>query len=138
MQKLFRPFLGVVAVIAGAVGVVAAVPSAAAAQNPPAKLSVRAKSDCPTGRLCLWQNSYYSGTLGMYPQYPVGQCHQMGALNNQVTSVWNRTGRGVGLFNDANCANPLRIGSAIYFAPGNSDPNLEYFLNDKVSSFKWY
>ncbi|MEU8250706.1 peptidase inhibitor family I36 protein [Nonomuraea sp. NPDC048916] len=91
-------------------------------------------TDCFSGRLCFWQDYEYSGTLGMYS--PSTSCYSMGVMNNETTSVYNRSGRTVRLYDSGNCtgdyysiSNGFRVWNLRYGPQGSN-------WNDRISSFK--
>lgn len=98
-----------------------------------AKPAQAAYSDCPSPRFCLWEHSDYNSPMYQYSP-TVGTCYNLGAaINNRATSVYNRTGSRVRLFDGTGCT-----GSSVYIDNGYRTWNLSLVgsFNDKASSFR--
>lgn len=93
-------------------------------------VSTQTMSDCFSGYLCLWQDSYFSGPLGMYN--PSTSCYTMGVMNNAVSSIYNRTGGMVRVYDGSGCT-----GSYSDFGNGDYAGSLSLSgWNDKITSFR--
>jgi Peptidase inhibitor family I36 len=118
--------------------VVAAIVAPAPATAAPA--SPDALSDCPNNSLCLWEHVQWGGTLGAYNKKPDGQCYSMGVMNNQTSSLYNRTSTHLYAYDSGDCT-----GKFLDFGPFGASADLTYQYifwpvttwNDKISSFKW-
>ncbi|WP_326797495.1 peptidase inhibitor family I36 protein [Streptomyces sp. NBC_01808] len=83
---------------------------------PGSDIGVTAFSDCPEGRLCLWDNQE-GGGLRLAALTPPGDWSLTSASVNRANSIWNRTGR-IALLEDKSCKVVLRID------PGQKAPDL--------------
>ncbi|MGY6658585.1 peptidase inhibitor family I36 protein [Amycolatopsis sp. TRM77291] len=123
--KLLPAALGLVAL--------ATVAPATAAQASPAPqkggASITAYSDCPSGWFCAWEHADGQGRMA---RFQVGSADLRGQnLNDQISSVWNRTNRIWCTYIDINYGGAgWRV--AVNWR-GNTGP---YNRNDNISSLR--
>lgn len=90
---------------------------------------MRDPADCFSGHLCLWEDTYYGGTLGMYNA--TSTCYNMGVMNNMASSLVNNDSN-VRVYDGANCT-----GSSNTYLGGHSSGTLHLTgWGDRISSFK--
>lgn len=95
-------------------------------------MSEETASDCFVGKFCIWQDSFWNGPLGMYNVSTT--CYSMGVMNNAASSVYNRTGRGVRMYDSGDCSGAYSVvldGDAI------GSMSATGVGNDHLSSFKY-
>lgn len=72
------------------------------------QVSITAFSDCPDGWFCVWE---HAGGQGRMARFQIGS-GDLGAMDNQISSLWNRTGVTWCAYDEPNFAGPvLRIGN---------------------------
>lgn len=88
-MSLRRPLVTFTAAAGLAMSVVLTAPAAQAAQ--PAPTSITAYQDCPVGWFCAWEDA---GGWGRMARFQLGSDDLRDFnLNDQISSVWNRTGK---------------------------------------------
>lgn len=110
-----------------AAGMVASVPTAQASTATVERdVSITAYQDCPVGWFCAWEDA---GGLGRMARFQTGSDDLRDFnLNDQISSVWNRTGRTFCTWLNIN-----RDGAT--WAVGNWQGNTsQYNRNDNISS----
>ncbi|MET8685405.1 peptidase inhibitor family I36 protein [Streptomyces sp. NPDC004732] len=112
-----------------AAGVLVSVPAAQASTAPAATdVSITAYQDCPVGWFCAWEDA---GGWGRMARFQVGSDDLRDFdLNDQISSVWNRTGKTFCTWLNIN-----RDGAT--WPVGNWQGNTsQYNRNDNISSLR--
>jgi hypothetical protein len=93
-------------------------------------------SSCKDTYFCVWEHSNYGGSfmgsrmsLNDYTRYST-------VLNDQVSSLWNRTASGVGIYTDANYGGSRMCIPSGYIFENLNVPAYQTF-NDSISSHKF-
>lgn len=84
-------------------------------------------SQCPEGYYCQWSDSSFNGAFGKTKV----NVPNFGAMNDSVTSFWNRTDDWVTLY-----LHTSFTGGCLRVAPGASTVALNQHLNDSYSSLQ--
>jgi len=115
-----------------------ATPSAASAAPPPAPgvtAPSRAKpASCGDSLLCLYNNANWLGARQDQYARANGTCDGV-LYNDQVSSIWNGSGKSVRFYNDAGCT-----GQAFSLANGTGSAYMTIShptQADELTSFKW-
>jgi hypothetical protein len=91
-------------------------------------------SQCPLGRLCLWNASWFAGAP-TYSTAGTGCINLPFAINNLASSWYNRAAVAYVMYDTAGCPT---IGSKMTAATSafaaSANPNMTGFWNDRVSS----
>ncbi|WP_188298407.1 peptidase inhibitor family I36 protein [Streptomyces sp. CBMA156] len=104
-------------------------PAAQASTGPIAEgSSVAAFSDCPAGWFCVWTGTNGTGTMARF-QSGAADLSDLG-MNNNISSLWNRTSSTWCVFMDKNYG-----GSHAAVAASDSG-NLNSTWDNKISSLK--
>lgn len=98
-----------------------------------------AKTDCAANRWCLWDPLNWTGyPMISYPPLAVGECRNVpDAVNDRMTSHYNRTSTYIKMYRHANCVE--QFSSAV--GPGGSWYNMGATCcnnNDVLTSFYRY
>lgn len=112
-----------------AVGVMASVPTAQASTTTVERdVSITAYQDCPVGWFCVWEDA---GGWGRMARFQTGSDDLRDFnLNDQISSVWNRTGKTFCTWLNIN-----RDGAT--WPVGNWQGNTsQYNRNDNISSLR--
>ncbi|GAB7192065.1 hypothetical protein NUM3379_27740 [Kineococcus sp. NUM-3379] len=85
-------------------------------------------SQCPPGKMCLWEHTGYEGRFQAFD----GTSHNIGShMNDRTTSIWNRTNQRVSVYLDSGFGTCL-----LSLAPGSSVYNLNSWHNDRITSIR--
>ncbi|GAB7192064.1 hypothetical protein NUM3379_27730 [Kineococcus sp. NUM-3379] len=85
-------------------------------------------SQCPPGKICLWDDTGYNGRFQAFD----GSTGNIGAhMNDRTTSIWNRTGTVVHFQEDAD-----NISCIWTLPPGGSTWNLPPRQNDEITAIQ--
>lgn len=85
-------------------------------------------SQCSSGSFCVWENSSYSGR---FLQSGSSSSNVGDAMNDRMTSYWNRTNQTVAVYEHSNY-----VGCMLSVAPGSSEAAVHSGFNDRMTSFK--
>ncbi|MEU8958046.1 peptidase inhibitor family I36 protein [Streptomyces sp. NPDC048518] len=111
-----------------AAGVLVAVPAAQASTAPAADVSITAYQDCPVGWFCAWEDA---GGWGRMARFQLGSDDLRDFdLNDQISSVWNRTGKTFCTWLNIN-----RDGATWPVGNWRGDTS-QYHRNDNISSLR--
>jgi hypothetical protein len=100
-----------------------------------------AYADCPSGMFCVWIDGNYSGArwqvskATIIDSYPANGLALPSWIDDEGSSVYNRTGYSVYVFDGSNCGpvgwNRLITANQRLTAPGSA-------INDRISSIQWF
>lgn len=100
------------------------------------QVPVRTEILCGIVGVCVWQHYSYGGAVEMAFTPPAGTCVNLQRLGNQVTSLYNRSGRTVRFHFDQGCG-----GNWIEKRNGDWDGNLAINYpwggNDNIESVRF-
>jgi len=95
----------------------------------------RAKpANCPASSLCMYNDANYYGGQDNRLARANGTCDGV-AYNDQISSIWNGSGKSVRFYNDAGCT-----GQAYSLPNGSGSAYLTIThptQSDEITSFKW-
>ncbi|GAB7192066.1 hypothetical protein NUM3379_27750 [Kineococcus sp. NUM-3379] len=112
------------AVVTAALGS-AVLAGTAVATSAPASADFR---QCSPGQFCFWSDSRYNGSFSG----DFGSNSNIGsALNDSMTSYWNRTNKWVAVYEHGAFRNCM-----ISIPPGGSSANVSHVFNDRMTSFR--
>lgn len=101
----------------------------------PAQAQDAKPASCGASLLCLYTGDGYTGSRQDQYARANGVCDGV-LYNDQLSSVWNGTGKSVRFYNDAGCTG----GGAFSVTPGTGSPRMSVWhptSNDETTSFKW-
>lgn len=86
-----------------------------------------AASQCPRGKMCMWDYPNYGGLMLMTEQ--TGCTNIPPAMNNKCSSWWNRAYGTVHMYSGQSC-----MGAEVIAPPGTANPNVMGPMNNQMSS----
>lgn len=98
-------------------------------------------SQCSEGYLCLWEHEDFGGAISKIPRLPVGQCYNVGVLDDLTSSLYNLSGAQVQVYTGSDC---YGWGDDYFYQQKESSVGSHWIIfpfedwNDQISSLKWF